>query len=236
MPSIKDSFEECLQGENAIIKYIILATPLFICTKFIVEPDKTDYFVMTALITAVLLIGFCLKCTSNTRSNSNALLPSFNVFPLLFNGLRGIIVLAPLFIIANTLNFFITDFLGKTITNPQLLNVYSIITTGICYSIVCTGYILFARRFRASDVYDIKKISTYCVDILIAILFMELQVFIVDILVGGPMTYLVWLFFGLPHPIATFIWCVILVFDLALMSHYMAQIDYETIREDDDKI
>lgn len=234
MPSIIDSFEECLQGEHVIIKLIILAIPLFLCTKFIT--DEPDYFVITFLFTAILYTGFCLQCTSNTRTDNNTVLPSFNIFLLLFNGIRGIIVLTPLFIIAKFLGNFITGLLENIITNTQLFQIYSIVVAGICYSIVCTGYILFARKFRARDVYNVKKIGTYCVDILIAVLFMELQVLIVTALVGGPITYLVWLFFGLPHPIATFIWCVILVFDLAIMSHYMAQIDYETIREDNDKI
>lgn len=231
MASIKDAFEESLQDEHALMMYIIFAIPLFLCSKFLLEGDKTVYFIGTALFTAILYIGFCLKCTSNVRSSSNVVLPSFNIFPLLWNGIRGIIVLAPLIIVAYTLEYFIAGFLSNMITNPTTLQVFIAITTGLCNSIVYTGYILFARRFRATDVYDFKTISTYCVDILIAVIFMKLRMILVNLIIAGPITYLIWIFFGIPHPVATFFWCIIAVFNLAIMGHYMAQIDYEVIGE-----
>jgi len=231
MASVKDAFEETLQDEHALAVYIIFAIPLFFCTKFLLEPDKTGYFILTALITSILLIGFALKCTSNVRSNKNTVLPSFNIFPLLWNGMRGLIVLTPLVIIAYTLEFFIAGFLAKIISNPTTLQIFVAITTGLCNSIVYTGYILFARRFRASDVYDFKTIGTYCVDILIEVIIMKIKVFLVDLIVLIPVTYLIWIFFGLPHPIATFYWCMVIIFNIAITAHYMAQIDYEIIGE-----
>lgn len=231
MASIKDAFEETLQDEHALAIYIIFAIPLFLCTKFIIDADKTGYFLITALFTIILLLGFTLKCTSNVRSNSTKVLPSLNIFPLLWNGIRGIIVLAPLIIIAYTLEFFTAGFLSNIITNPTTLQVFIAITTGLCNSIIYTGYILFARRFRASDVYDFKTISTYCVDILIAVLFMSIKMFFVNLIILVPVLYFIWIFFGLPHPIATFYYCIAIVFNLAIMGHYMAQIDYETIGE-----
>ena len=110
MASIKDAFEESLQDEHALMMYIIFAIPLFLCSKFLLEGDKTVYFIGTALFTAILYIGFCLKCTSNVRSSSNVVLPSFNIFPLLWNGIRGIIVLAPLIILLIRLNISLRDF------------------------------------------------------------------------------------------------------------------------------
>ncbi len=231
MASIKDAFEETLQDEHALAMYIIFAIPLFLCTKFLLEPDKAGYFLMTALLTAVLYIGFMLECTSNVRACKNVVLPSFNIFPILGNGIRGIIVLAPLLIIACTLEYFIAGFLSNIITNPTTLQVFIAITTGLCNSIVYTGYVLFARRFRAADVYDLKTISTYCVDILIAVIFMKIQMLLVNLIVLTPVLYLIWIFFGFPHPVATFYICIVIVFNLAIMGHYMAQIDYDTILE-----
>lgn len=231
MASIKDAFEETLQDEHALAMYIIFAIPLFLCTKFLVEA-KAEAFLTTAIFTSVLYIGFMLKCTSNVRASQNVVLPSFNIFPLLWNGLKGIIVLAPLIIIAYTLEYFIAGWLGNIIANPATLNIFIAITTGLCNSLVYTGYILYARRFKATDVYDFKTIGTYCIDILIAVIFMKLQVFLINLIILTPVTYLIWIFFGLPHPIATFFWCTVIVFNLAIMGHYMAQIDYETIEED----
>ena len=60
---------------------------------------------------------------------------------------------------------------------------------------------------------------------------MKIQMLLVNLVVLVPVLYLIWIFFGLPHPIATFYCCTVIVFNLAIMGHYMAQIDYETIEE-----
>ena len=234
MASIKDAFDETLQDEHALAKYITLAIPLFMCAKFLTNANEIDNFVPTFLFTAVLYIGFALKCTTNVRASKNVVLPSFISFPiLLWYGICGIIALAPIIIIAYTLGFFITGFLSKIITNPSVLQVFIIITTALCSSIAYTGYILFARNMKVSDIYNLQKIGTYCADILIAVIFMKIKLFIVDCVLLAPVLYMIWLFFGLPHPMSIFYCCMVVVFNIALMAHYMAQIDYETILEDD---
>lgn len=231
MASIKDAFEESLQDEHALGMYVVFAIPLFMCTKFLLEADNTQNFLSTALFTIILLLGFTLKCTSNVRAGNNSVLPSFNIFPILWNGLKGTIILAPLVIIAETLKFFITELLAKFIIEPTTLQIFVVIFASLCYSIVCTGYILYAKRFRATDVYNFKTISTYCADILIAVFFMILQMILLNLIIVAPVLYLIWIFFGLPHIIATFYVCAVIVLNLAIMGHYMAQIDSETIKE-----
>lgn len=230
MASIKDAFEETLQDEHALAIYIIFAIPLFLCTKFLIEVNVKAFFI-TVLFTSILYVGFMLKCTSNVRASKNIVLPGFNIFPLLWVGIKGIVVLAPLIIVAYTVEYFIAGWLGNLISNPATLNVFVVIITGLCNSVIYTGYILYARRFKATDVYDFKTISTYCVDIFIAVIFMKIQMLLVNLVVLVPVLYLIWIFFGLPHPIATFYCCTVIVFNLAIMGHYMAQIDYETIEE-----
>lgn len=43
---------------------------------------------------------------------------------------------------------------------------------------------------------------------------------------------------GLPHPVAIFFWSMVLIFNLAMIGHYLAQVDYEAIasKENADKI
>lgn len=237
MASIKDAFDETLQDEHALAKYITLAIPLFLCTRFLTNVSEIGYFLPTFLFTAILFIGFALKCTTNVRASKNVILPTFITFPsLLWYGIWGVIALTPLIIIAYTLEFFITGFLDKTITDPATLQVFVVITTALCNSIAYTGYLLYARNLRVSDVYNPKVIGTYCADILIAVIFMKIKLFIVDCIILAPVLYMIWLFFGLPHPIAVFYCCMVIVFNIAIMAHYMAQIDYETIREDDENI
>lgn len=232
MASIKDAFDETLQDEHALAKYILLAIPLFLCSKFLINYNEVNYFVPTFLFTLILLLGFALKCTTNVRASKNEVLPSFVSFPiLLWYGACGIIALAPLVIVVCALDFFITGWLDKIITDPSVLQVFSTITTALCSSIAYTGYILYARDFKVSDIYNLKTIGTYCADILIAVIFMIIKLFVVNCIILSPVLYMIWLFFGLPHPIAIFYCCMVIVFNIAIMGHYMAQIDYETIPE-----
>ena len=59
------------------------------------------------------------------------------------------------------------------------------------------------------------------------------QVAIVDAIIVAPITYIIWLFFGIPHPIAIFFWSMCFIFNLSLIGHYLAQLDYEAISDTD---
>jgi len=58
---------------------------------------------------------------------------------------------------------------------------------------------------------------------------MLIQVALIDSLILAPITYLIWIFFGIPHPVGTFFWCVVGVLNLAMLGHYMGQVSYEII-------
>ena len=75
-------------------------------------------------------------------------------------------------------------------------------------------------------------------DILVAVLFMIPQVLLANAIILIPVTYIIWVFLGLPHPVATFFWSMVLIFNLAMIGHYLAQVDYEAIaaKENSDKI
>ena len=59
------------------------------------------------------------------------------------------------------------------------------------------------------------------------------QILIVNAIIAGPITYIIWLFFGIPHPIAVFFWSMCLILNLSITGHYLAQIDYEAIATDE---
>ena len=111
----------------------------------------------------------------------------------------------------------------------NLVTVFSYITYFICGSFVITSYLLYANSFKILDAYNIKSIFTYCVDVLIASIFMLVQAVLVDAIIIAPITYIIWLFFGIPHPVAIFFWSFMFVFNLAILGHYLAQISYEIV-------
>lgn len=237
MASIKDAFEESFQDNNAIIKYIIFALPVFYSVYLYSENNLAGFWTL-AVITYLLLFGIFIKCTANVRNGKDAVLPSFNVFAILWAGIKGTIALGPSIAINSFLALKICELLPNVFTEPNTLVVFQCIVWGLFGSFMLTGYLCYAKSFKIADAYNFKTISESCIDILIAVLFMIPQVLIANAILIIPVSYVIWVFFGLPHPTAIFYWCMILVFNLAMCGHYLAQLDYEAIgsKENADKI
>lgn len=237
MASIKDAFEESMQDNHAFLKYIIFSIPVFYCVYLYSENNMNGFWAM-ASITFLLLFGVFIKCTSNVRNGKDAVLPSFNIFAILWAGLKGLIALGPSIAINSFLASFICGYLPNIFTEPNTLMVFKGIVWCLFGSFMLTGYLCYAKNFKIADAYNFKSISEFCIDILVAVLFMIPQVLIANAILIIPISYIIWVFFGLPHPIAVFYWCMVLVFNLAMCGHYLAQMDYESIgtKENQDKI
>ena len=235
MASIVDAFEESLQDNHAIFKIVLYTIPLYYCIHLLMEKASSGYFVFVTVMTSILLLGFALKCSQNVRSGQNSVLPSFNVFGVFFEGLKGTVALLPMLIISLVVEHFASEMLANYFSDT-LLNVFIWIITGLCASLVYTAYILYAKRFKITDAYNFGLISKYCVDILLAVIFMKIKLILADLLLLLPVTYVIWLFFGIPHPVAIFFWCLISVFSIAMIGHYLSQVGYEIIEvaENDD--
>ena len=232
MASIKDSFDETFHDNGAMLKFILLAIPTF----FIANNWTKQFFGFNTLLifTFFLLFGFMLKCTFNVRHGSDSCLPSYNIFAILWAGVKGSLALAPIGLAMYFLSKFLIGLAAGYIQYEQMMNVVTYIIYAICGSFVLTSYVLYANRFRILDAYNLKDLFTYCIDILIAIIFMLIQVAIVDAILIVPVTYVIWVFFGLPHPIALFFWSVVLAITLAMMGHYLAQIGFEIIEANEE--
>lgn len=227
MASIIDSVQETFEDNHSILKFILYAIPLFVVTNY--TPTQIPGYIIVAIIAQLLLFGFMLHCTYNVRIGVQKVLPSFNILEVFVTGLKGLVALAPICIASYFLMIFVSGLLLSNIPDETLAKVFIGIIGLICYSICCTSYLLYAYKFKISDAYNLKAISTYCIDVLIAIIFMIILLAIFNFLIVAPVTYIIWLFFGIPHPIAIFYWSVCAVFNAAICGHYLAQISYEII-------
>ncbi len=240
MASIKDAFEEAIQDHGALTKYFIFAIPVFLCTILYSNADKNGLsaFWAVSIITFLLLFGFLIECTTNVRNGKDSVLPSYNIFAIFWSGIKGSVALGPSIAINCTLAYFICNFIENYIIELNTLLVFKTIIWCVFGSIILTGYLCYARTFKIVDAYNLKAISDSSMDILIAVLFMIPQILIANAILIIPVNYIVWVFFGIPHPIATFYWSMCLVFNLAMCGHYLAQVAYETIavKENSDKI
>ena len=238
MASIKDAVEECIRDNNSIIKFIVYAIPLFLCTQAIMSGNKPNSgLLLTGIIlTSILTLGYMLKCTMNVADDKTmTVLPSFNVFEIFFIGLKGAIVLAPIAILSRLIGAFCVGLLANAPLPPNLIMIFSWIIWIIFGSFVYTGYLMYTRRGKVADAYNISAISKYCVDILIAVIFMKIFIAIVDLILILPVGYILWLFFGLVHPVSVFFLCIVAIFNISVMGHYFAQVAYEVIAIDEEK-
>lgn len=227
MASIKDAFQESLQDHNSLIKYIIFAIPVYYCVDLYSKNDILFWAVSAVVF--VLLFGIMIKCTTNVRNGKNYVLPTFNIFSIFWSGLKGLIAIGPIIALCTWLAAIICNFLSSYFTEPGSMTVWYFIVWGLFVSFMMTGYLCYSRNLKISDVYNIKILVNASVDVFIGIIFMIPQVLIANAIIAGPITYIIWLFFGIPHPIAVFFLSMCLIFNLSMVGHYLAQIDYETI-------
>ena len=237
MASIIDAFQESFHDHHSLTKYFIFAIPVYYCVDLYSKNDNSFYAV--SAIVFILLFGFMLKCTSNVRNGKNYVLPSLNIFSMFWEGIKGLVAIGPILALFSWLATIICEFLSNYFPDPNSIIVWKFIIWGLSASVMMTGYLCYARNFKISDAYNLKTICNSSVDVFGGVLFMIPQILIVDAVIIAPVTYLIWLFFGIPHPIAVFFWSMCLIFNLSLAGHYLAQVDYEAIavnEKENDKI
>lgn len=232
MASIKDAFEESMQDSNAIWKYVIFAIPVYYCVQLYLSGAWFGFWTLV-IPTYFLLFGFLAGCTANVRNGKSSVLPSFNIFKLFWDGIKGTVALGPSIAINCWLASLIANLLPNYLVEPKTCAIFQGVVWALFGAIILTGYLCYAKRFRILDAYNFKTISESCVDILVAVLFMLPQVAIANALLLVPVTYIIWIFLGIPHPVATYYWCMVGIFNLAMCGHYLAQVDFENIKTEE---
>lgn len=237
MASIKEAFNEVFQDDNSLVKSIILAIPLYFCVNTYINGSKEDMAGLWWLyiLTYLLLFGFFMKCTANVRNTESYVLPSLNIFELIWNAFKGTLALGPSIAINSYIAYFLCDLAAKYLPESSILTVFQFVIKCIFASIVLTGYMCFSRKFKISDAYNLHVISKSSADIMIATLFMIPQLLLALAILLLPGCFLLWLFWGPWYPISIFYYCIVFVYTLAMAAHYLAQIDFETIDREDEE-
>lgn len=231
MASIIDAFQESLQEHNSFTKFTILAIPVYFCVKPVVDGETPIWWLY--ILTCILLLGYMIKCIYNVRNCKDHVLPSLNIFDLLWSGLKGAIAIGPASIICGIASGYLCNLASDFIPESALLKVLEFIISSLFSAIVLTCFLGYAKTFKIKDAYNFKAIFKSSADVMIAMLFMILQVAIVAILILLPVGYVLWLFFTPTNGVTIFFYCLLYVFLLTMTSHYLAQIDFENIAEEE---
>ena len=235
MASIIDAVQEAINDDMSMLKYFVFAIPVFFSI-YLYNSGNYSGFWIIASMTFILLFGFLIECTANVRNGKNHILPSFNIFIMFWAGIKGIIAIGP----SIAINIWLAAFICSrfTIADPNVDGVIKGLVYAVFITLILTSYLLYANNFKIADAYNLKVITDASVDVLIAILFFIPQLIIANAIITGSITYVFWLILGIPNPICTFFWCMVLIFNLAIIANYLAQVDYEVmgVKENQDKI
>lgn len=227
MASIKDAVEESFSDNHAIVKYFLFAIPVYI-TYHLYETGNTGFFFMLmAAFTFLMLIGILVICTTNVRHNKNQILPGLNLFHIFKESLHCLLAIGPAILINTWLASFITS--KFTLPSPGVDLTFKILIWCVFMAVIFTAYLLYVKDKKIKDAYNLKAISDFGTDIMIAVIFMIPLVALSNAIFAGSITYIFWLFFGVPNPILTFIWSMFVIQNLSVIGNYMAQIAMENI-------
>ena len=235
MASMKDALEESFLDRSAWLKYLIFAVPLYFSSVLIVEEADMKGILAVAIPTVIFFLGFSLICTYNVRKGNNFVLPSFNIFKIFWTGLKCTIAVAPFFVVGYLIAKLIINLISGYIPEGNFANIFNTIIYLVFSSFGFTSYILYSRRFAIFDAYNIAKIIKYSIDVLIALFVMLILLALIDVLIVAPVTYIVWLLVGIPSHVSVYAWSVIATLNIAMIGHYLAQLDYEIIPFDENE-
>ena len=226
MASIKDSVEESFQDNSAFLKYIIFAIPLYL-TYYMYSTENTGFvYVLLVAISVLILLGVLTICTVNVLHNNSQILPDLNLV-IFKEAVITLFAIAPAVLINLGLPYYITR--AFSLPSDKFDIILKIFIWFAFISIIFTTYLLFVKEKKFKDVYNLKAISDFGANIMVSLIFMIPLILLVNVISLGPITYLIALFFGIPNPFFDFICCVFLVWNIAIIGNYLAQIGLETI-------
>ena len=232
MASMKDAWDECITGHNAIVKYIIAAIPVFCGIYFFkAEPQNLSIVYTCAVVTAIIALGAMSRICNNVMNFRETILPTANIFVLLFDAIRAIIAIGPALAINGGIAWYLVTNFYPMIAVDWIRIAATYITYAVCGSIVLTVFMLYSKKFNPLDAFDVKAISDSCIDVLIQTIWLAIQIAVIDAVLAGIVTYLCWLFIGLDNFITYIAWSITAVINIALIGNYLGQLNYEALHQ-----
>lgn len=234
MASIKDALEESINERGSLYKYIIFAIPLYYTYSIYLEGGlKNPMFMPMAVISALLVIGIMTRCANNVMNYRDNVLPTFNIFKLFWDAIIATLAISPWVALNTFIAVYVTTNFIPMIPAEGVANAAKYILYALCVSITLTAFMLYAKSKKFTDAYNLKVISDSCIDVLIQIIWLIVQLTLVNGLIVGTLTYLFWLFLGLENVILIFIWSMTVILNAAMIGNYLGQLNYEALHHED---
>lgn len=227
MASIVDSFREVCTERLSFLRLAILAIPVYYSYQvFLHSKNDFTYFFFIAGITLFFLFGALIKITNNVVSEGSIILPSLNPFKLAFSAFKGLIAIGPVTIISCLLANYVCSLIY---INPWLDITLKYVIWLIVASIITTTFLMFATKERILDSYNLKILFQKSGDVILTLVFLIIQLVVINIPTSVFLGYILTILFGSDSLIFNFFLALVLVFNIAVLGHYLAQVHYEVL-------
>lgn len=227
MASIVDSFREVFTERLSFLKLVILAIPVYYSYQVFLQ-SKDDYtlFLIIVGITLFFLFGVLVKITNNVVNERGFILPSLNPLKIVFSAFKCLIAISLLSIITCLIANYVCSLINIV---PWLDITLKSIIWLIAASIITTSFLMFSTKERILDAYNLKIIFQKSGDIILTIIFFIIQLIIINLPTSAFVGYTLFILFGYGSFIFVFFLALVLVFNIAVVGHYMAQVHYEIL-------
>ncbi len=235
MASIMDALDETMQEPQAKLKLAIFTLPVFAAV-FFLKGGKMDMFYLFLVPAVIVLLGILTRVCYNVMQCKEVRLPTWNPFTLIFDTIRAGIALLPAAIINGAIVYYLTTKAFTMISVEWVAKAATYITYAVFVSIIVTVFMLYAKRFKMGDTWDIGAISNSCIDVLIQLIWMCVQVLFLDALIFGSLTYLFYVFIdkSLSNWMLLYVWSMCGVFSTMLIGNYLGQLNHEALHSSEE--
>lgn len=226
MASILDSFRETFSDRMALLKLIVFAIPVYYSyVLFLKSAQNPALFMWVFIFTIMLLFGFLIKTTSGVLNEAMTVMPSLNPFSLLFAAIKGLLAVGP----AAFVSIWLANFVIPKINIIPWLDITLIsVIWLVVIAIILTTFLMFVKRERILDAYNLKTLSDKSGDLMVGVIFFILQLVVINLPTTGFLAYTLIVLFGV-GPVLYFFLAMALVFNIGVTGHYMAQLQYEVL-------
>lgn len=246
MASIKDAIEECITDQNSAFKFLILAIPVFIAISPVISSatnfaeikanmsNITAYDPWWGLGSIFLIFGLSLITTHNVINSNNMILPTCNIFTFIFQTIKGVFCLAPLFIMYSFIPAILIKYSASFIPE-NFANFVNFVVTTVFEIGMFASYILYSKNYNIKEAFKLKLIYETLVETGIGIIYCLGLLGIANVLITGFIIYVFTVFNLIATPLFTYIFSFILVTNVSIFAHLLAQLGYEKLIREENK-
>jgi len=225
MASIIDSFKEVASDKLSAVKLLIFALPIYYCYTLYIDPNSPALDFQAASLTVLFfLLGFLVKITNNVINERNELLPALNPLKLAFSAIKCIIAIIIPVVISCSLVNYVSSFI---VILPWVDIVLKTILWLLASAVITSSFLMFSQRENILDAFKVKFLFEKAGDLIFIIFFLLIKMLLINVLTLGFLGYAIYFLFGVCPPYVLYI-AYTVVFNIAVIGHYMAQVNYES--------